>query len=196
MVLPAARALCLMGTGAILGLLLNGVRADGVPLSTYTAPNACASSGATGPAPPPGSVPAVEELSPVDAAGLCGDPRTLIADARPAADFAQGHVSGAIHLPCTASGLVASAAVDLVAGRQTLIVYGATTDDARRVADEMRRRVDRADLRVVVLAGGFSAWNQAGLACASGPCPQCQELHQEQQPRGPAASHPPAPRQP
>jgi len=165
------RALCLVGGGGVLGLLVNGARPNGGRFASCAPPSACTmtpAGGEHGPGPAP-----VESLEPRDAAGLCGDPSTLIADVRPATEFAQGHVTGAIHLPCTASGQAASAAVDLVAGRQTLIVYGAGTDDARRVADELRQRVHRRDLRIVVVSGGFGAWNQAGLACSSGPCLHC-----------------------
>jgi rhodanese-related sulfurtransferase len=171
--LPVARTLGLLAAGAGLGLLVNRARPDGVRFASFAAPSACVAA-ATTTAHAPG-LPAVEILSPADASALCGDPRTVIADVRPAAAFAEGHVSGALHLPCTASGVAASAAVTLVAGRQSLIVYGDATDDARRVAEEMRRRIDRTDLRVVVLDGGFAAWSQAGLACASGACATCQE---------------------
>jgi len=165
------RAVGLVGAGALLGLLVNGVRPDGVRFASFAAPSACTVTPAGGDK-APGPTP-VEALAPRDAAGLCGDAATLIADVRPAADFAEGHVSGAIHLPCTASGQAASAAVELVTGRRTLIVYGAGTEDAERVAEEMRQRIRRRDLRIVVVTGGFGAWNQAGLACSSGPCLDC-----------------------
>lgn len=164
------RALCLLGAGALLGLAVNGVRSDGVRFARFAPPSVCTMTPARGEAPDPAPV---EALAPLDAAALCGDPSTLIADVRPAADFAQGHVTGAIHLPCTATGEAASAAVDLVAGRQTLIVYGDGTDDAQRVADELRQRMRRRDLRIAVVSGGFGAWSQAGLACSSGPCLHC-----------------------
>jgi rhodanese-related sulfurtransferase len=167
----AMRALGLLATGALLGLLVNGVRADGVRFASFAAPSVCTMAPA-GSARPAGPAP-VELLAPRDAAGLCGDARTLIADVRSAADFAEGHVSGAIHLPCTASGEAAGAAVDMVAGRQTLVVYGTATDDARRVAEELRQRIPGRDLRIVVVSGGFGAWSQAGLACSSGPCVHC-----------------------
>jgi len=171
MTLILMRALGLVGAGALLGLLVNGVRPDGVRFARFAAPSACTVTAAGGEQ-APGLAP-VETLAPREAAGLCGDAATVIADVRPAADFAEGHVSGAIHLPCTASGQAASAAVDLVAGRRTLIVYGEGTEDARRVAEEMRQRIRRPDLRIVVVTGGFGAWNQAGLACSSGPCATC-----------------------
>lgn len=171
MVSIVMRALGLLGFGTLLGLLVNGFRPNGVRFASFAAPTTCTMATAAGEH-APGPAP-VDTLAPRDAASLCGDPSTLIADVRPADDFAQGHISGAIHLPCTASGEAASAAVDLVAGRQTLIVYGAATEDARRVAEELRQRVHRRDLHIVVVSGGFGAWNQAGLACSSGPCVHC-----------------------
>lgn len=170
-----ARALVLMAGGGALGLVVNAVRSDGVSLVSYAAPTACAANPgaiATGAA-VAASGPVVTILAPTAASGLCGAPGTLLADVRPAAAFAEGHVTGAIHLPCAASGDVAAAAVTLLAGKGTLIVYGEGTEDAVAVAKEMRRRASRPDLKVVVIEGGFSAWNQAGLACSSGPCRDC-----------------------
>ena len=95
-------------------------------------------------------------LSPVEVAGLCADPTALVADARPADRFAEGHVVGAIHLPCTSSQGAATAAVDLLAARKMLVVYGEATEDALLVAEEMRRRSPgrgRADCRA---GGGLS----------------------------------------
>ncbi|HEY2731387.1 MAG TPA: hypothetical protein VGK52_15700, partial [Polyangia bacterium] len=76
------------------------------------------------------------------------------------------------------SGSAASAAVDLLAGRHTLLVYGDGTEDAKLVAEELRRRAGRADLRALVIEGGFAAWSRAGLACSSGPCPACGVPHE------------------
>lgn len=165
------RVALLLGLGGALGLVVNAIRPDGVPLrSVVAAPTSCSAN----PGVTEGSgVPLVEVLPPVEAVRLCGDPQTLIADVRDAGMFARGHVSDAIHLPCAAPSNVASAAIRLLAGRRTLIVYGNGTDDAKLVADELRARVARADLKVVVIAGGFAAWDQSGLACSSGPCPDC-----------------------
>lgn len=168
----AGRALCLLLAGGALGLAVNQARPDGVRFTKFAAPNSC---GAGVPAAPPTAVAAapVEVLPPAEAVSLCGDAETLLADARPAEEFAEGHVTGAIHLPCAASGSAARAAVDLLAGRHTLIVYGDATEDAQPVAEELSRRAGRPDLRVIVIAGGFPAWSQAGLACSSGPCLDC-----------------------
>jgi rhodanese-related sulfurtransferase len=161
-----ARALALAVAGAGLGLAVNAIRPDGVALRGFAAPAACTAQAAA---------PAVEALPPTQAVRLCGDPGVLVADARPAARFAEGHVAGALHLPCAASGTVADGALAQLAGKHTLIVYGDSTDEARPVAEDLRRRIARPDVRVIVLEGGFPAWNQAGLACSSGECPGCAE---------------------
>ena len=174
----AGRAACLVGVGTALGLAVNAGRADGVRFGGFAAPSACAASAAPAVGPPASAEPpAVEVLPPGDVSGLCHEPGALVADARPAAAFAAGHVSGAIHLPCAASGSAARAAVDLLAGHSTLIVYGGDTADALPVAEELRRRAGRPDLRVVVIEGGFERWSAANLACSSGPCPECGATH-------------------
>jgi rhodanese-related sulfurtransferase len=166
-----ARAALLLGGAMALGLAVNAVRPGGVALRSFAAPVVCTTApGAAAPS----AAPPVLVVAPADAVGLCGDPDTVIADVRPPAAFALGHVTGAIHLPCAASGSVADAAAGTLAGKHSLVVYGDGTADAQVVADEMRRRINRADLRILVLAGGFPAWSQAGLACSSGPCPDCQ----------------------
>lgn len=172
------RAALLLLAGGMLGAVINRARPDGIGLtaaSGATSANSCTPPAGSAALPP--DVPPVQVMPPAEAVTLCGDPRTLLADVRHADQFAHGHVSGAIHLPCAASGTAAAAAVDLLAGRTTLIVYGNGTDDAKVVAEELRARSARGgrpDVRVLVLAGGFPAWDQAGLACSSGPCPDCQ----------------------
>jgi rhodanese-related sulfurtransferase len=168
-----ARTLLLIAGGGALGLLVNAVRPEGVSLASYAPPTACAAKGDATAMKTTTALPPISVLPPADVAALCGHPGTLLADVRPAATFAEGHVTGAIHLPCAASNDVATAAGALVAGKTTLIVYGNTTADAVTVADEMRRRAARPELKVVVIEGGFPAWNQAGLACSSGPCLDC-----------------------
>jgi rhodanese-related sulfurtransferase len=165
------RALCLLLAGSALGLAVNAARPDGVRFTTFAPPTTCgAGQPAAGDAP---AVAPVEVLPPAAAASVCGDAQTLLADVRPADEFAQGHVTGALHLPCASSGTAVSAAVDRLAGQRTLVVYGDGTADAKLVADELRHRAGRSDLRIVVIEGGFQAWSRAGLACSSGPCAEC-----------------------
>lgn len=168
-----ARAALLLGAGVLLGFAVNWLHPHGVRFASFAAPTACALPSAQAGA---SAAPTVEVLSLAQVAGLCGDPRALVADARAAQRFAEGHITGAIHLPCASSGTAASAALDQLAGKETLVVYGEGTEDAMLVADELRRRSDRPGLRVAVLGGGFAAWSQAGLACSSGPCAAC-EVH-------------------
>jgi rhodanese-related sulfurtransferase len=169
-----ARAAALVAVAAALGLVVNALHPRGVRFASFKPPVACTQGEGTAAATGPAAGAEVSLLSPAEVATLCADPSALVADARPAARFAEGHVVGAIHLPCTSSRGAASAALDLLAARKTLVVYGEGTDDALPVAEEMWRRAARPDVRIAVLAGGFSAWNRAGLACASGPCATCE----------------------
>jgi rhodanese-related sulfurtransferase len=162
------RAVCLLLAGSALGLAVNAARPDGVRFTRFAPPTTCGAGEAAAPEAAP-----VELLPPGAAVSVCGDAQTLVADVRPADEFAQGHVTGAIHLPCASSDGAASAAASRLAGHHTLVVYGDGTEDARQVADELRRRAGRADLRIVVIEGGFGAWSRAGLACSSGPCVEC-----------------------
>jgi rhodanese-related sulfurtransferase len=163
------RAVCLLLAGSALGLAVNAARPDGVRFTKFAPPTTC---GAGEVAAGAGAAP-VEVLAPTAAVSVCGDAQTLVADVRPADEFAHGHVTGAIHLPCASSGSAATAAVDRLAGHHTLVVYGDGTQDARMVAEELRRRAGRGDLHIVVIEGGFEAWSRAGLACSSGPCAEC-----------------------
>jgi 3-mercaptopyruvate sulfurtransferase SseA len=164
-----ARTLALVAVGSAAGLLGNALRPDGVRLQAFEPPTACTAPAAVA------AGPTVEVLPPDQATTLCGDKGVLIADARAAQRFARGHVAGALHLPCAATGDEASRALQMLAGKHTLIVYGDTTDEARPVAEDVRRRAHDQRLRIVVLEGGFPAWDRAGLACTSGPCPACGE---------------------
>jgi rhodanese-related sulfurtransferase len=163
------RALCLLLAGSALGLAVNAARPDGVRFTKFAPPTTCGAGEAT----PVAVAAPVEVLPPAAAASACGDAQTLLADVRPADEFAEGHVTGALHLPCASSGSAASAAVDRLGGHHTLVVYGDGTEDAKLVAEELRRRAGRSDLRIVVIEGGFQAWSRAGLACSSGPCAEC-----------------------
>ncbi len=162
---PLVAAAVLALAGALSGLGLAAVRPGGLALAPKARPEVCAGPGA----------PHVEvaRVHPADAARLCGEARVLIADARPAAEFAKGHVAGAVHLPCSATGEAAGAALGALAGYSSLLVYGATTQEAVQVAEGLAARARPGGPRVLALEGGFAAWEQAGLACASGPCDQC-----------------------
>jgi len=163
------RAAFLLLAGSLGGAAINAVRPDGVGVRGFVASSTCGAG-------PERVGPRV--LGPNAALTLCGDPGVLVADVRSAARFAEGHVAGAIHLPCRASGDALGGALAKLAGKHTVIVYGDSTDEARPVAASLAQRLDPGAAvppDIVVLEGGFRAWDQAGLACSSGPCPECQE---------------------
>src|SRR6185503_6737476 len=102
MLATLARALALTATGALVGLAVNSARPGGIRFSTFETPAMCDQAEAAG---------APLELDPAEASALCGRPGVVVADARSAEKFAEGHVAGAIHLPCDAEGRVASDAL-------------------------------------------------------------------------------------
>ena len=161
------RAIVLVVAGAALGLAGNAARPHGLRIAAFAPPTECTGAAAEGGALAP------TVMSPAEASGLCGAANVVIADTRPANAFAEGHVAGAVHLPCDAGGQSAVDALARFSHAQTILVYGASTDDARPVADSLQRR--HPDVRVAILDGGFPAWSQAGLACASGPCEECKQ---------------------
>jgi rhodanese-related sulfurtransferase len=159
-----ARVMALLLGGAVAGLVANAARPGGVHLATWSPPAECHNGEA-------GELAVPTEMAPAQAAELCGRPDVVLADARPAAKFADGHVAGAVHLPCDAAGQVAADALAHFERAGTIVVYGDSTDEARPVALSLARR--HRDVRVAILSGGFPAWAASGLACESGPCVEC-----------------------
>jgi rhodanese-related sulfurtransferase len=168
-----ARAAMLLVLAAGLGAVVNGLRGDGLRPGQFQVATTCGAGGATAPV-AGGQTPPVTEIHAWDAVRLCGDPGVMVADVRTSERFAAGHVADAVHLPCASSATAASGALSLLARRHTVVVYGDTTADAREVAEALRPRLGDGG-KVLVLAGGFGAWERAGLACSSGPCPECQK---------------------
>jgi rhodanese-related sulfurtransferase len=171
--LPLRTALVL-GVGAVLGVAVNAVRPGALHPESFVAATTCSASALTAQASP------LKVLPPSRAVRLCGEKGVLIADVRGPDRFAEGHVAGAVHLPCAASGDVLARALDAAAGKRTLVVYGESTADARTVAESLQPKLP-AGLELVVLEGGFAAWNAEGLACTSGPCPDCGVQARERQ---------------
>jgi rhodanese-related sulfurtransferase len=158
------RAALLVALGASLGLAANVARKDGVRLFGFQAAATCEAGEA---------VAAPSLISPAAAAAMCGRSDVVVFDARTPARFAEGHVAGAIHLPCGADGRAAADGIGHTTSARTVIVYGDSTAEAQPVAQALLRRDAHLDVRV--LEGGFPAWAAAGQACASGPCDTCTE---------------------
>ncbi|MRG90721.1 rhodanese-like domain-containing protein [Polyangium spumosum] len=165
------RTAALLVGGAALGLGVNAARPSGVALAGFEPPTACTSAAV--------EASPVIEMTPLEAAGLCGQPGIVFADTRSSEHFAAGHVADALHLPCDTTASGAEVALKELGHAKTVVVYGASTEEAYEVAETLRRRGLTMDLRV--LRGGFVAWEQEGLACASGPCPGC-SIHPRQEP--------------
>jgi rhodanese-related sulfurtransferase len=160
------RTLVLALLGVVSGLIVNMLRPDAVDWRVAIASATCNAVQL--------SVPV--EIVPIDrAAALCASSGVLIADARDAERFSQGHIAGAVHLPCSTPGALLDTVPRLLASVDLVLVYADTTDAARPVAEGLRQRNATAGLRVAVLEGGFEAWARAGQACLSGPCPRCQD---------------------
>jgi rhodanese-related sulfurtransferase len=160
------RMVILFAGGAALGLATNGVRPHGIalghPVRSVAEGGAC--NAATG-----GNV-----ISLVAAASLRGDPAVAFGDTRPAEEYARGHIAQAWHLPCFGGAQASAPQLTRLTGTRTLVVYGADEGqaEARLAAEELLRR-GFADVRV--LAGGFQAWQAAGLPAESGPCDECRK---------------------
>lgn len=161
-----ARTGVILGVGVVLGVAVNGLRPQGLRPAAFAVATTCTAGPlSTG----------IPVLPPAEAVRLCGDPGVVIADVRSSERFAEGHVAQAIHLPCAASQDAASGALARIEAAHTVVMYGDSTEEATPVAESLRRRLPRPDLRLVVIQGGFASWDRAGLACSSGPCPDCRE---------------------
>jgi rhodanese-related sulfurtransferase len=146
--------------GAALGLLVNAVRSEGVPLLRPWAsePDATAECAlAAAPA----------RIGVADAERLLKMHQATFGDVRGAAEYAAGHVVDAVHLPCSAD---APDWLASVAKSSIVVLYGAEDSDADPVAQSLSAS-GYHDVRV--LRGGFPAWRASGGSAASGPCEVC-----------------------
>jgi rhodanese-related sulfurtransferase len=159
------RAGILAIAGAAGGLVFNAVRTDQVALALRQPAKTCLA---------PEAASSVEQLTPSQVTELCSEGVVTVVDVRPEARFEAGHVAGAVHLPCTATTGAADNVLDNLVGNGSIVLYGEGTEDALEVAQSLARRAAPEAGKVAVLVGGFHAWDQAGLACSSGPCEHCE----------------------
>ena len=156
--------------GAVLGLALNAASPRPAPLGTPV--HAAAERGAGMCAVPGG--PAAERAPRVgveEAKARCDACTAGFVDARTAAEFAAGHVTGAIHLP-PAGHPGEAAAIAALRAHPTVVVYDGEYSCA--LADDVAARLRREGLPDVrVLEGAWPAWVAAGGAGESGLCPAC-----------------------
>ena len=53
------------------------------------------------------------------------------------------------------------------------------SQQAAPVAESLRPRLPDPGIRLIILEGGFPAWDRAGLACSSGPCEDCKQAQKQ-----------------
>jgi phage shock protein E len=103
----------------------------------------------------------VSEVSPQEAAERQRAGGQLI-DVREADEFAKGHASGAVHV---SKGVLALKIEQLVPNADTPIVCYCGGGSRSALAAESLQRMGYAN--VASMAGGFKAWQQAGLGIST-----------------------------
>lgn len=162
-------AISLCAAGAVLGLAGNRLTPRPAPLgvpvvAAAEAPGAMCQL-------PGGRVPPVPRLSVEEATPLCVACSALFVDARSAAEYQAGHISGAVHLP---PGAPAEPVLWRLGVYKTVIVYDRNPSCA--LADEVAKMLlERGAQDVRVLTGAWPAWTAAGAPGSSGPCAVCGE---------------------
>lgn len=159
----AARELALvLAAGALAGLLSNAVSPRSIPLlGEWTKSYGVPSAGGMH-APTYGNV----EIGLAEAARLF-DEGVLFLDARPAEEYAAGHIPGAASFPEDEADERIEEALLLCGEAGMTVVYcaGIDCDEAHLVA----RRLREAGVDAVrVFAGGLNEWRAAGRGSASG----------------------------
>ncbi len=167
---PPVQALALAFFAGLLGLVVNAARSDGLPLDRPILAASGASAEATCAA-PERHVAAIElaEARALHAAGAA------FVDARPASDYALGHVPAAFHLPSRGEKPEAAQVIGALRGAATVVVYddGASCALARHLGERLLEE-GMADVRVML--GGFSGWQDAGEPAQSGLCEACEAV--------------------
>lgn len=154
------RAAALVVIGSAIGMASNQLR-FGAPFAQVASAEICEALA---------EVQAPGLLHAQDAAGWCAHSNAVIVDVRDARDYERGHIVGAVHLPCSGDPMTDQmfSRLDHSLG---VLVYGRDEAEPMQVAQSLVRRGYGG--RVFVLAGGYDAWETSGLACQSGPCPDC-----------------------
>jgi len=167
---PALQALVLAAGAGLLGLVVNAARPDGIELGRPVL--AASGTGAATCAPPTGQGAAEIELAEARSLHAAG---AAFVDARPAGNYAVGHVPGAFHLPSMGEHPDGPGVIAALRGAATVVVYddGASCALARRLADRLLAE-GLADVRL--LLGGFDGWQAAGEPAESGLCEACETV--------------------
>lgn len=169
---PLQQALILVAIPAVIGLVVNGLRTEGIDLRR---PVLAASGSAAATCEIP--LEAVAEIDVAQARRL-HESGAIFIDARQASAYAGGHVPGALHLPSVGECPDGPAVIAGVRAVGSAVVYddGGSCALARRLAD---RLIDEGVAEVQVMLGGFDGWQDVGAPAASGLCEACQAFIEE-----------------
>jgi rhodanese-related sulfurtransferase len=100
----------------------------------------------------------IREVSVRDAARDAGEPGVLLVDVREESEWAAGHAVGAVHL---GKGVIERDVEERVPDKATrLLLYCGGGYRSALAADALQRM---GYTRVASVAGGWRAWNEAGL---------------------------------
>ncbi len=159
-------ALALCAAGALLGLGGNALTPRPAPLGHEVAAAADAPGAACQ---IQGLQAAIPRISVEEATPLCVACSALFVDARSAAEYEAGHITGALHL-------APGEAVDPVLWRlgvyKTVVVYD--SDPNCSVADQVAKKLLEHGVQDVrVLTGAWPAWTAARAPNAAGSCASC-----------------------
>jgi rhodanese-related sulfurtransferase len=158
--------------GVLLGLGLNALSPHPADLRTpvYSAAES-GGSACTAPHDGPQAATGFQSISCSDATSMCTSCNAGFVDARPAAEFAAGHVPGSFHLPPHAHGDEAEVIAKLRA-YPTVVVYDSGM--ACNLADAVATHLKSEGLKDVrILQGAWPAWESAGGPAESGACLAC-----------------------
>jgi rhodanese-related sulfurtransferase len=147
------RIIIIAGLSAGLGLTFNASRQDSLPL-IHVRDNSTQLSPQSG------------EISLQDASRLFSSGQAVFLDARPAEDFAEGHIEGALSLPIFSFTQDFDALKSQMEGR-TVITYcdGEACELSRDLADQLKAHGLKD---VLVLKNGWTLWKDSGLPTATG----------------------------
>jgi rhodanese-related sulfurtransferase len=148
------RALILVVGSIIVGLIVNAVSPRGIPYLR----------------PPRVALAPEQRVSLAEAQELWNSGAAFFLDARAAADYAAGHIAHAYNLSAEEFDRMFTTLGGTVLPDATVIVYcdGEECDLSEEVAERLRA-VGYTNVRVLV--NGWTVWQQAGLAVATGSEP-------------------------
>lgn len=159
-------ALVLCAVGALVGVGANALTPRPAPLGAKVAATAEAPGAACQ---IQGLSAAIPRISVEDATPLCVACSALFVDARSAAEYEAGHITGALHL---APGEPVDPVLWRLGVYETVVVYDRDPNCA--VADQVAKRLLEHGVQDVrVLSGAWPAWTAARAPGAGGACSSC-----------------------